>query len=60
MRKKIPDRMEKLREDIMDAVRLFGLVETEEMLHITILGVRSRVFEKDVVIEIGEDKQREK
>lgn len=55
MRKKAPDRMEKLREEIMDAVRLFGLCEVEEMLGIVIMGKRNRTWDKDIKVEIGKD-----
>lgn len=60
MKKKVPDAVKELRERIEDMVRLFGLCETEKFLHITIFGFRSRVFDKNTVIEIGEDKEREK
>jgi hypothetical protein len=43
--------MENLREEIMNAVRLFGLVQAEEMLDIVVLGVRSRCWDENVVVE---------
>ena len=35
-----PDKIQALREEILATVALYGLVETEEALHIVVLGVR--------------------
>ena len=51
---------EKLRERLLDLVSLYGLSDVEKAIGITICGVRSRCWDKDVVIEIGEDVRREK
>lgn len=58
--KKRPDKMKELREEIEATVRLYGLAETEETLNIVILGMRSRVCNKNLVVEIGADTGREK
>lgn len=42
--KKPTDKIKALRGEIEDMIRLIGLVETEEVLGIVIMGVRSRCW----------------
>lgn len=60
MDRKRPDTVKELRERIEDMVKLFGLPETEELLHITIFGLRSRTWNKNTIVAIGADREREK
>lgn len=60
MKKKVPDAVKELRERIEDMVGLFGLCETEELLHITIFGFRNRTWDKNTIVAIGADREREK
>lgn len=44
------------RKDIEELVSLYGLLFVEERLGVVVIGIRSHVFDKNIIVEIGEDK----